>query len=166
METKGDFCRSRTARSLESSNNRITCKGGHSVRMIYHSQTSSLTAPAHLAAANLDLSRSAKTRTSPGSLRRTKAILRCRSMLRKSTCSRLIHFSSETTITSPGPYRKQQFCHIWEKSSKRSCRSYRSSGVAEWGSTLFPEERESGVRSQNSRVSGNQNPIRFDLLNS
>jgi hypothetical protein len=42
-ETNGEFWRSRTACSLESSSNLITCRGGHRVRMIYHSHSSSLT---------------------------------------------------------------------------------------------------------------------------
>jgi hypothetical protein len=61
--------------------------------MIYHSHSLSLTAAADLAAAHFDRSRSAKVRTSPGSFLRTKAILRCKSILRESTFSWLIKFS-------------------------------------------------------------------------
>ena len=84
-EANGEFFRSRTVCSLESSSNRITCRGDQRVRMIYHSRSSLLTAAADLAVANFDRSRSAKSRTSPGSFLRTKAILRCKSILREST---------------------------------------------------------------------------------
>jgi len=84
-ETNGEFWRSRTACSLESSSNLITCRGDHRVRMIYHSHSSSLTTAADLAVANFDRSRSAKSRTSPGSFLRTKAIRRCKFMLREPT---------------------------------------------------------------------------------
>ena len=66
-ETNGEFFRSRAACSLESSSNRITCRGDQRVRMIYHSRSLSLTAAADLAVANFDRSRSAKSRTSLGS---------------------------------------------------------------------------------------------------
>src|ERR1700682_1827535 len=39
-EANGEFWRSRTACSLESSSNLITCGGDHRVRMIYHSHSS------------------------------------------------------------------------------------------------------------------------------
>jgi hypothetical protein len=64
-ETNGEFWRSRTACSLESSSNLITCRGDHRVRMIYHSLSLSLTAAVSLAVANLDRSRSAKSRDQP-----------------------------------------------------------------------------------------------------
>jgi len=92
-ETNGEFWRSLTACSLESSSNLTTCWGDHRVRMIYHCHSLSLTAAADLAAAHFDRSRSAKVRTSPGSFLRTKAILRCKSILRESTFSWLIKFS-------------------------------------------------------------------------
>jgi hypothetical protein len=51
------------------------------VRIIYHSQSLSLTTAGDLAVANFDRSRWAKSRTSPGSFLRSKAILRCKSIV-------------------------------------------------------------------------------------
>src|SRR5580704_6252934 len=63
-EGNGEFCRSRTARSLESSKSRMTCRGDQRVRMIYHSRSMSLTA-ADPAEANFVRNRSAKSRINP-----------------------------------------------------------------------------------------------------
>ncbi len=80
--------------------------------MIYHSHSLSLTAAADLALANFDRSRSAKSRTSPGSFLRTKAILRCKSILRESIFSCFIKFSSDATLIFPLANRKLQFRYI------------------------------------------------------
>ena len=55
------------------------------LQQIYHSHSLSLTTAADLAMANFARSRSAKSRTSPGSSLRTKAILQCKSILLEST---------------------------------------------------------------------------------
>ena len=86
-ETNGEFWRSRTACSLEPSSNLITWRGDHRVKMIYHSHSLSSSAAADLDVANFARSRSAKSRTSPGSFLRTKAILRCKSILLESAFS-------------------------------------------------------------------------------
>jgi len=110
-ETNGEFWRSRTACSLESSNNLITCRGDHRVRMIYHSHSLLLTAAADLAVAIFDRSCPTKSRSSPGSFRRTKAILRCKSILTRIDIL-AIHKILPRTIIFPLTNQKLQLRHI------------------------------------------------------
>jgi hypothetical protein len=70
------------------------------VRIIYHSRSASLTAAERLAEPNLDRIRLAKSWTNPGSFLRTKAILRCKSMLLESTIWCFIKFPA-TRQSSP-----------------------------------------------------------------